>query len=389
MKKIISLLLCVGMVLALAACGGGSTEPATSPAGGESGASATGGKYAGHKLYVANWQAYNSDEDYCEKAFEDKFGCEVEHVYYNSYDELMTNLMTGGNATIDACVISQNYTQYFKQNGLIMNVDPALIPNYEGVADAYKDCYPYAVDDAGNVFAFPWTSGITSIGYNPEYVDFEVTTWKDLYRPEVAKHVCMFGDYGDGMIIGALLSDQDPSDPANVDLDKVAEALAKLKPQILSFWSSKDEQLIPYKAGEFWIGNMWSGPYAELMTEGTPVKYVHPAEGTVGYLDYWCVIEGTDEFELACEWINWIESYEEQYTMATGEGTEYAPAVGTVYPNYSPVNAKALEGLTPDQLAVLGMDTTPNKICMLNYLTDEQKDAWIQVWEDFKASVGN
>lgn len=344
--------------------------------------------YSGHTLYVANWQAYSSDTNYCEKAFEDKFGCNVEHVYFNSYDELMTNLLTGGNAMIDAVVLSQNYTQYFHDQGLLMNVDPADIPNYEGVADTYKDISPYAVDGEGNVFAFPWTTGTTSLAYNPEKITKEITSWSDLLDPEFAGHVCLYGDYGDGMIIGALLSGQDPSDPENVDLDKVAEALEQLKPQVLSFWSSNDEQLIPYKSGEFWIGNMWSGPIAQLMAEGEPVEYLHPEEGTVGYLDYWAVVEGTDEYDLACEWINWIESYELQYTMATGEGTEYESADGLPYPTYTPVVTEVLENLTDEQLAANGMNPMPTKICMLNYLTPEQKDAWQEVWENFKASIG-
>ena len=168
----------------------------------------------------------------------------------------------------------------------------------------------------------------------------------------------------------------------------MAEALAQLKPQILSFWSSNDEQLMPYYAGESWAGNMWSGPYAQLMQENYPVKYVHPSEGTVGYLDYWCVVEGTDEYDLACEWINWIESDELQYTMATGDSTDYPPQAGETYPTYTPINAKVLDNLTQEQLVNLGMDPMPTKICMLNYLTAEQKDAWVDVWENFKASVG-
>lgn len=154
-------------------------------------------------------------------------------------------------------------------------------------------------------------------------MDFEISTWSDLLDPSLAGHVCMFGDYGDGMIIAALISGQDPTDPDSLDLDKIAETLEQLKPQILSFWSSNDEQLMPYLSGESWAGNMWSGPYAQLVADGEAVELVHPEEGTVGYLDYWCVVEGTDQYDLACEWINWIESYELQYTMATGEGTEY------------------------------------------------------------------
>lgn len=391
MKKILALALALIMVFGLVACNTpGKTEP-TSPTPATSvnptDNTAAGGNYSGQTLYVANWQAYSSDRDYAEKAFEDKTGCNVEHVYFNSYDELMTTLQTGGNKTIDAVVLSQNYTQYFHDQGLLANVDPAKIPNYEGVTPVYKDVSPYAVDAEGNVFAFPWCSGVTSLAYNPDYVDFEINHWSDLLNPKLTGHVTLFGDYGDGMIIGALISGQDPSDPENLDLDKVAEALAQLKPQILSFWSSNDEQLIPYLAGESWAGNMWSGPYAQLKREGKNVKMVHPEEGTVGYLDYWCVVEGTDQFDLACEWINWIESYELQYTMATGEGTDYAPPAGEVYPTYSPVNQKVIEGLTAEQKSLLSLDPMPTKICMLNYLTPEQKDAWMDVWDTFKASV--
>ena len=168
----------VAMLLGLCSCGGGS-ETTEEPAADSS------KPYAGHTLYVANWQGYNSDEDYCEKAFEDATGCTVEHVYFNSYEELMTTLMTGGNQTIDAVVLSNNYTQWFHEEGLIMNVDPALIPNYEQVADVYKDLAPYAVDEEGNLFAFPWCNGTSSIAYNPDYVDFEIKHWSDLLDPRL------------------------------------------------------------------------------------------------------------------------------------------------------------------------------------------------------------
>ena len=392
MKKILSLILSICMILVLfSACATADSQTTTS-AGTTEAADTTASdgsqkSYAGQTLYVANWQAYCSDANYCEKAFEDKFGCNVEHVYFSSYDELMTTLQTGGNKTIDCCVLSQNYTQYFKDQDLIMNVDPADIPNYQNVADVYKDVSPYAVDAEGNVFAFPWTSGVTSLAYNPKYITKDIEHWSDLLDPDFAGHVCLFGDYGDGMIIASLISGQDPSDPSTLDLNKVSDTLSELKSQILSFWSSKDEQLMPYYSGEFWIGDMWSGAYAQLKSENYDVKLVHPSEGTVGYLDYWTIVNGTDEYDLACEWINWIESEELQYTMATGEGSDYTAPEGETYSTYSPVNATVLANLTEEQKTALGLDPMPTKICMLNYLTSEQKDSWTDVWDTFKASI--
>ena len=131
MKKILALLLTLVMVLSLAACGGSKKEEpkkeetqteAVDPAQ----------PFAGHTLYVANWQGYNSDEAYCEKAFEDATGAIVEHVYFNSYEELMTTLMTGGNKTIDAVVLSNNYTQWFHDEGLIANVGDTVGDGHTG-----------------------------------------------------------------------------------------------------------------------------------------------------------------------------------------------------------------------------------------------------------------
>ncbi len=407
MKKYLALLLALCMVLALfAACGKSAPaaeepapeEPAAEEPAGEApaaeppaleeapmdeptGEAPAGGDYAGHTLYVANWQEYSSDQDYVEKAFEDKFGCQVEHVYFNSYEELMTTLQTGGNKTIDAVVLSNNYTQFFHDAGLISNVDPAKIPSYAEVADVYKDLSPYAVDDEGNVFAFPWCNGTSSIAYNPDYVDFEIEHWSDLLRPELKGHVMVLDGDGDDWVIGCLLAGEDSDDIENVDIEAVRSALAELKDQLLGFWASNDEQLIPWYAGDFWAGEIWSGPYTELLaSDATNIKLVHPEEGTVGYIDYWSVVEGTDEFDLACEWINWIESEGVQYTMATGESDTYPGE----YLTYTPVNGTVIENLTPDQKIALELDPMPTSIKLLPYIADpDLKDEWTDLYQEF------
>ena len=74
--------------------------------------------------------------------------------------------------------------------------------------------------------------------------------------------------------------------------------------------------------------------------------------------------------------------------MATGISENYPPEEGSVYPTYSPVIQEVINSLTEAQKDALGLNPAPTKICMLNYLTAEQKDAWVDCWESFKASVG-
>ena len=376
-KKILAAALAAAMTLSLGGCSSESGTPGSS----EPPVSDPSKPYAGHTLYVANWQGYNSDADYCEKAFEDVTGCSVEHVYFNSYEELMTTLMTGGNQTIDAVVLSNNYTQWFHAEGLIMNVDPALIPNYELVADVYKDLTPYAVDEAGNLFAFPWCNGTSSIAYNPDYVDFEIKHWSDLLDPRLTGHVMVLNGDGDDWVIGCLLAGEDSDDMENVDIEKVRAALKQLKGQLLGFWATNDEQIMPWLAGDFWAGEIWSGPYTELINNpDTNIKLVHPEEGTVGYIDYWSIVEGTDEFELACEWINWIESTEQQTAMATGISEAYPGD----YFTYTPINTEAINNLTDEQKVTLQLDPMPTCIKLLPYIADpELKDQWTDLYQEF------
>ena len=377
LKKFLTAALAAAMALSLCGCGGESGTPVSS----EVPMSDSSKPYAGHTLYVANWQGYNSDADYCEKAFEDATGCSVEHVYFNSYEELMTTLMTGGNKTIDAVVLSNNYTQWFHEEGLIMNVDPALIPNYELVADVYKDLAPYAVDEEGSLFAFPWCNGTSSIAYNPDYVDFEIKHWTDLLDPRLTGHVMVLNGDGDDWVIGCLLAGEDSDDIENVDIEKVRTALAELKGQLLGFWATNDEQIMPWLAGDFWAGEIWSGPYSELINNpNTNIKLVHPEEGTVGYIDYWSIVEGTAEFELACEWINWIESTQQQTAMATGISEAYPGD----YFTYTPVNAEAINNLTDEQKVILQLDPMPTCIKLLPYIADpELKDQWTDLYQEF------
>ena len=367
MKKFIVLALTCVMMTGMASVAAQASEDA--------------GAYEGHTLMVANWQDYSSDCDYVEKAFEDQFGCEVEHVYFNSYEELMTTLLTGGNKTIDAVVLSNNYTQYFHDAGLIANVDPAAVPNYADVDPVYKDLSPYAVDDEGNVFAYPWCNGTSSIAYNPDYVDFEIEHWSDLLDPSLKGHVMVLDGDGDDWVIGCLLAGEDSDHMEDVDIDKVRDSLMELKDQLLGFWASNDEQLNPWYSGDFWAGEIWSGPYTELRaSDKTNIKLVHPEEGTVGYIDYWAVVEGTDEYDLACEWINWIESEKCQKAMATGESEDYPGE----YMTYTPVNGKVIEGLTDEQKIALELDPMPTKIKLLPYIADpDLKDEWTDLYNEF------
>ena len=49
---------------------------------------------------------------------------------------------------------------------------------------------------------------------------------------------------------------------------------------------------------------------------------------------------------------------------------------------YAPVNAEVLNNLTDEQKVTLYLNPEPTKLCMLNYLSPDMKDAWVDCWND-------
>lgn len=364
-KKILALVLVLSFgILPLAGCGGESSSE-------ESTGSSSSAEVP--TLVVANWQGYGSDEEFGADRFEELYNCKVEHVYFTSLEELMTTIQTGGMGEIDVALPSNSYLQIFREAGLLEEVDTSKITCYDDLLEDYVGL-SYA-EEGGKVYGIPWTWGTTSLGYNPEYITEDLNSWDALWDEKYQGKVAFFDDYVTAIMTGAIHNGMDASDPASIDLDVVKEDLINLKQNIRTYWASYDDYLNPYSSGDVTLGNMWAGTATSLINEGSSVKFVSPPEGTVGYVDYWAIIKGTKNYDLACKWLDFMAGEEFQTNFATVEGNAH-----------NTVNKVVYDKLTQEQKEVLWCDPLPEKIYMQPALTDEQKNEWLQVWNDVKAS---
>lgn len=324
-------------------------------------------------LVVANWKGYGSDEEFAAEAFEELYGCKVVHQYFTSLEEMMTMLQTGGMGKIDVVLPSTVYVDAAKEAGLLETIDTTKLTSYGDLISDYVNL-PEAVDDDGNVYAVPWTWGTTSLGYNPEIVTEEVDSWSVLWDDKYAGKVAFFDDYVTAVMTGAIYAGENPSEPDSLDLDKVETALKDLKSNTKLFWASYDDYLNPYKSNEIVIGNMWAGIATSLKNENEPVEFVYPSEGTVGYVDMWCIVKDTKNYDLACKWLDFMIGEDFQYNYATVEGNAH-----------NTVNQKVLDSLTDEQKEVLWSLELPEKIYMQPVLTETQQTEWLEVWNRVKA----
>jgi spermidine/putrescine transport system substrate-binding protein len=322
-------------------------------------------------LTVLNWKGYGSDADYSAKVFEEMYNCKVEHVYFTSLEEMLTMLRTGGLGTIDVLLPNSNVLLQAWQEGLIQPVDTSKMENYMLLKEDLRN-FDDAIDAEGNVYGVPWAWGTTSLGYNTDVIEEEITSWASLWDDKYAGKVAYFDDYNTAILTAALYLQEE--DPYNPDLEKVQAALIELKENTRTYWSSYDDYLKPFAAGEIVIGNMWTGLASTLYRNGDPINYVYPVEGAVGWSDFWAIATDAPNPDLAHKWLDFMSGEQFQTDFANDP-------YGAI-----PSNTDALSALTDDlKKAFFIYPEAPTNLVMQASQDEETKQAWLEVWNNVKS----
>lgn len=363
-NRVFSLVLAAAMVMALLT-GCGNSNSSAPPADGQ-------GSGEKEKLVVANWQSYATDADYGAAAFAEQYGCEVEHYFISSIPELLSVLQNGGTGEIDVVCINPLYLQQYLNAGVLETINTDALENYNSLREDFRTI-DEVKDGGGNIIGVPWVWGTTSLFYNADVITGEITSWSDLWDPQYAGMVTLENEYDAAIRTAAMYTGEDPRDP---DLDTVKGALVDLKSNVRTYWTSHDDFVKAYTAGEVVIGNVWGSIATELKNEGFNIQYIHPEEGTVGWCDYWCIVKDTQHRELAMKWIDYCTGEYFQNCMATAGSQAYTP-----------VNTVVTEQLSDETLQSLWLyPEAPSNVNLALPLTDEKLAGWTALWDEVKAA---
>ena len=226
----------------------------------------------------------------------------------------------------------------------------------------------------GKVLGAAWVWGGTSVTYDTEMFASPPTSLQVLWDPAHAGRVCWRDDPEDSVRFAAMATGQNPDAPE--DMDKIREKLRALKPQIKAFWKSGDEWLKLVSAKECDLSTVWTNnTEAAAVQEKLPVSFIVPEEGAIAFRDGMSIATNAPNPKGAHAFIDYMISKE-----------FYA---GWVKVGGAPVsaNAKAVEGL-PESSLTRKILATPEAIKRLNFkgpLSDEQRQAYLDLWQETKA----
>ena len=292
MKKMISLLLALAMVVCFTGCTGEDTP------GEASQGTVT--------LNVYNWGQYIADGSDGSLDIIAEFESRYPwiDVNYSTYDsnEIMYSKLANGGITVDVIIPSDYMVARLIKENMLLELNFDNIPNYQYIDEAFRN----TAYDPENKFSVPYTWGTVGIIYNSNYVDAEdVTGWELLWNEKYDDKILMFDNSRDAFGIAALLQgfDMNTTDPA--ELEACADRLAEQKPLVQQYVMDQIYDLMENE--EAWIAPYYAGDYTVMAEVNEALSFYLPGDqGFNMFIDAMCIPTCCQEKEAAELFINFL-----------------------------------------------------------------------------------
>ncbi len=295
MKRSLSLVLPIALVLALAGCESAPEKPAAPeaakstapPAAAPSAAApaatppaaapaAKAEAPAGKELNLFAWSEY-VPQDVID-GFTKETGIEVNYEAYASNEEMLAKLVSG--AQVYDLIQPSEYTieALIKENQLLP-IDWAKVPNFKNIGAEYKNL----AHDPEQKYSVPWMAGSVGIAVNTEKVKDPIKGYNDVFQKKFEGRIVVLDDPREIVSWALATKGRGPN-------DVTAETLAEVKP-VLEAWLplvkvyDSDSPKTALLNGDVDLGIVWSGEAAFLYQENKKFAYVLPAEGAHQFLD--------------------------------------------------------------------------------------------------------
>lgn len=344
MKRFLSKLLVLAVVLSTAALAGCGTAGSTA---GGSGDKVT--------LKVYNWGDYIG-EDVIEK-FEKQYNIDVVYDTFSDNEVMHTKLKSGG-ADYDVAIPSDYMIRRMIDEGMVKKLDFNNIPNYKYIDQKFRDL----AFDPTNEYSVPYMWGTVGIIYNKTMVTDQVDSWNILWNDKYKKQVFMLDSQRDSIGITLKKLGFSLNTKKTEELEKAKQELIKQKQLGVVQSYVGDEVKDKMIMGEAAFAVVWSGDAVFMKRENPDLEYVIPKEGSNLWVDSMVVLNSTKHQKEAEQFINFM--------CETDIAFENADYIG-----YSTPHTEARKKMSPDLL---------NDIAA--YPTDEQTKN-CEVFEDLAGSI--
>ncbi|MBU1194508.1 MAG: spermidine/putrescine ABC transporter substrate-binding protein [Proteobacteria bacterium] len=334
----------------------------------------SGAAWAGKgELKIFTWSEY-MDEATFPQAFEKATGIKVSLDMYESNEEMMAKLQSGGIGQYDIIIPSDYIIPSLINLKLLTPLDHSKIPNLKNLSEKFTS----PEFDPGNKFTAGYQWGTVGLMYNKKKLSQEdVQSWSILFDPSKKPGAFYLIDSVRDMLgIALLYLGYDFNSVNPKELKAAADLLVTTK---------KREACLGFKGGVGGKNDVISGvAAAAVVYNGDAIQtvsehpdtygFIVPKEGGTIWIDSMCIPAKAPNLDAAHQWINWVLIPENSAALSN-------------YNHYASPNKAAIPFLVKEDLDNSGVWPTPEIIKTLRFVKDLGKDNKIidQAWTRVKS----
>lgn len=317
---------------------------------------------AAAQTFTISWWGFNGDklQAIIVDPFQEICGCEVVFETGNNGDRLNRLQMRSG-AGVDVIYLTDSFSQTGIEQGLFQPIDRAQIPNID-------ELYEMAQAPQGE-FGPAYTIGRIGLVYDASQIDPPITSWSDLWREDLAGMISLPNITTTAGPMVVLKAGDHAGVSAYEDPDATFAAVAELVPNVVTNYNTGSEMINLFSTGEIAVSMTQDFTLAPLRAAVPTIEWAALEDGEIAVLNTLNIPVGSENVELAHQFINFVLSAEIQQQLAE-EGVD------------APVNTNVT--LNEDQAAMwtYGEDNIA-RLQRIDYsLLNPARVQWLDLWNE-------
>ena len=291
--------------------------------------------------------------------FEAKCDCEIVVETGNGVERLAKMEANKANPVIDMAVMSMADALAGARKGLLAPIDFSSLENYGKLYDIAKD-------PNGDGMSVGYTLYATSIAYRSDKVTVE--SWADLLGDDLAGRVAfpnVTTNQGPPALymLGLAMGDDLPT------LKGPIEAVGEHRDDIVTFYVRSSQLATLMQQEEIWAAPIGRFAWENFAKMGLPIAWATPKEGQTGGLNVMVMAEGSENQDLAMEFMDFWLSTEIQTALA--EALVDSPANKDVT-----VSDEIAANLTYGAETVDSLKLIPSDVAL------DHREEWLAEWNE-------
>ena len=326
-------------------------------------------------LNLLVWEGY-ADPSFVH-AFEEQCHCKVSASYMGSSDELVAKLRGGSAGNYDVISPSSDVATMIASAGLAAALDLSKIPSYTRLSPQLTSLPLVRMNS--QVYGVPFMWGPNPLIYDATTFRHAPESWNVLWDPKYRGKISVWDDLSTVYMAAQILG-YDKPDPGQLynlsdeQLEAVKKKLLELKPNIRKMWATGGELTNLFQNHEVVAAMGWPLMTNQLRKINFPVGETIPKENTTGWIDHLMITSGSEQRELAHNFLEYMIDAKTQKEVTDVTG-------------YTPANPTAAQFMTVEEIKSLHLDNVDNYQKRIYFWQNVPRRAkYNEIWNEVKAA---